>query len=193
MATMTRIQPQYITSNIHADPIMHGGAEENYFKETASQAYGIGDLIYLDASLGTLSICTTSTNKLNSAIAGQATKAATGTTGAAVHFRVIRPDEVYVMNVFHSTLSSSVSAQAQLGNAYGIILNSSKWAVDIENTTIEDGTTALGKVTVVGFPTYSPDGVRCTIGDTHGLVLVKFLTFTIATDGSPFTRNLQLA
>ncbi len=193
MATMTRIQPYYAGSNIHESPQFHGGPEETHFKETASQSWGIGDLVYLDASLGTLSICTTTSTKLNSAIAGQATKAATGTTGAQAHFRVIRPDEIYYMNVYHSTIGSAISAQTQLGNVFGVILISSKWLVDIENTTSEDGTTALAKVQVVNFPTYSPDGVRTAIGDTYGFVCVKFLTFTIASDGSPFTRNLQLA
>jgi hypothetical protein len=192
MATMTRIQPSFWGSGIHAPSNFVGGPEANWFKETASQTYGIGDLLYLDSN-GTVAICTNSSNKLNSAIAGIATKAATGTTGTAVHMKVIQPTDIYCMNVYHGTAASAITAQTQLGVSYGIILNSSKWAVDIENTTIEDGTTALGKVTVVGFPVYSPDGVRCAIGDTYGLVLVKFLPFTIATDGSPFTRNLQLA
>ncbi len=101
------------------------------------------------------------------------------------------------MNVFHSTPASSVTAQTQLGVTYGIILNDSKWAVDIENTTIEDGSVALGKVTVVGFPTQGLNSagkwVETTIGDTNGLVIVKFTPFTIGTDGDPRTRNLQLA
>jgi hypothetical protein len=192
MATMTRMQPYYVGSTIHQSPKFVGGGEGPEFIEVASSTWGVGDLLYLDSN-GKLAICTTSSSKLNSAIAGQATKAATGTTSAAVHFRAIRPDDLFVMNVYHGTAASAVTNQNQVGVTYGIILNSSKWHVDIENTTIEDGTTALGKVQIVGFPTYSPDSVRCTIGDTYGLVLVKFLPFTIATDGSPFTRNLQLA
>lgn len=134
--------------------------------------------------------------KLNTEIAGQALEAATGVTDTAVKFRVIRPDSVFMMNVYHGTAASAVTAITQLGTAYGIIKPSAtgKWHVDIENTTIEDGTTALGKVMVVGFPDTNPaDCVANTIGDIYGLVYVKFLTFTIASDGSPFTRNLQLA
>lgn len=192
MATQTRMQPVFQKSGLNQSPAMYGGPEATEFKETASQTYGIGDLIYLAGSAGTLSICTTTSTKLDSAIAGQATKAATGVTGAAVHFRAIRPDDIYVANVYHSTIGSAVSAQAQLGVCYGLILISSKWHVDIENTTTEDGTTALGRVVVVGFPTYSPDSVRCAIGDTYGFVLVRFLKDIVATDGSPQTRILQL-
>jgi len=35
--------------------------------------------------------------------------------------------------------------------------------------------------------------VTAAIGDIYGQVLVKIVPFTIASDGSPFTRNLQLA
>lgn len=156
----------------------------------------VGDLIYLDSN-GTLAVCGVTSTKLNTAIAGQACEAATGVTGTAVKFRAIRPDDIYAMNVFHATAASAITAQTQMGSVFGIIkptASGSKWQVDIENTTTEDGTTALAKVMVVGFPSINPaDGVANTIGDIYGLVLVRFLPFTIATDGAPFTRNLQLA
>jgi hypothetical protein len=196
MATQTFIQPYYSKSTlVRMSPGLHGGNEASYFKEAASQTWVVGDLIYLAS--GKLTVCGLTSTKLNTPIAGQALVAATGVTDTAVNFRVIRPDDVYAMNVYHATAASAITAITNLGTSYGIIkptASGSKWVVDIENTTIEDGTTALGKVQVVGFPDFNPaDGVANTIGDTYGLVYVKFLPFTIETDGGNIIRNLQLA
>lgn len=194
MATQVLCQPHWVNSALNATcPKFAGGLEEPEYIEVASSSWGIGDLLYIDTD-GKVAICTDSTGQLDSAIAGQALKAATGTTGASVFFRVIRPDDVFVMNVYHSSAGSAVTNQNQIGDIFGIIKVSSKWHVDIENTTTEDGSTALAKVQVVGFPDRNPaTGDDNVIGDTYGCVEVKFLPFTIASDGSPFTRNLQLA
>lgn len=198
--TQVLAQPRWFRNDLGAEgPMLRGhgvsstvgDGEEPYIKETASQTYDVGDLVYLDSN-GTIAICTTTSSKLNSAILGIAAKDATGTTGAPAFVHVIRESDVYVMNVLHSTVASSVTNQDQMGDVYGIILSSGKWRVDIENTTVEDGATALARVKIVGFPVQTKhNNVVSTIGDTHGLVLVKFLPFSIATDGSPFTRILQ--
>jgi hypothetical protein len=171
-----------------------GAGPMPYLKETASQAYVAGDLVYLDSN-GTVAICTKTSNKLNSSILGIALRAASGTTGMPVYVRPIRPCDLYVMNVFHGTPASSVTAQTQLGLVYGIFnttTTSGKWCVDIQNTTTEDGSTALAKVQVVGFPVGTLFGNLQTIGDTNGFVIVRFLTETTRTDGSNKVRNLQL-
>lgn len=199
MATMALRQPRFLRSTLPGiEPAIYGGPETTHYKETASQSYEVGDLVYIDSN-GTIAICTNTSNRLNSAIAGLATKAATGTTGAQAFLRAIRPDEQFVMNVFHSTPATSVTNQDQVGDVYGIINTSDIWAVDIENTTVEDGSVALAYVKVVGFPTggwylnSSGNYVQSAIGDTNGLVVVQFLPLTIATDGDPKTRILQLA
>jgi hypothetical protein len=164
-----------------------------YIKETASQSYAVGDLVYLDSN-GTIAICTNTSQKLNSQILGQAARAASGTTGAPTYVQVIRPCDVFIMNVFHGTPASSVTALTQLGVVYGIFKHtttSNRFTVDIQNTTVEDGTTALAKVRVVGFPTGTYNGAVQAIGDTNGLVLVQFITFSIETDGGNIVRNLQ--
>jgi hypothetical protein len=197
MATMALRQPRFFRSTLPGvEPAPRGGPETTHIKETASQTYEVGDLVHKDSN-GTIAICTTSSDKLNSAIAGSATKAATGTTGAQAFYRAIRPDDIWLMNVFHGTPASSVTALTQNGGIYGIFFTSDTWVVDIENTTVEDASVALARVQVVGFPTggWFPNSsgtyVQSAIGDTNGLVLVKFLEFSIGSDGDPRVRVLQ--
>lgn len=198
MAEHALVQPIFWKNSLGADSMLVGtagtdtkdGGEEPLYKEAAAQTYKAGDLVYIDSS-GLIAICTNAANRLNSEILGQAMKDATGTTDAPVYVRVIRPSDIYLMNVFHSTKASATITQTRLGEVYGIILNSGKWHVDVENTTVEDATTALAKVRVIGFPS-RVNGVANAINDIYGFVAVQFLPFTIATDGSPFTRNLQI-
>lgn len=195
-------------------PWLRGDAQktgtENFFKETAGQTYTVGDLVYLDSN-GTVALCTNSSNNLNSAIAGQAETPATGVTGAPVLIRAIRRDDIFRMSVWHSTAASAVLALTQLGVVYRVRYDTAalvagtggKWVVDIENTTIEDTTHALGKVQVVGFyqgevftndsPSKSvqPSVNSGAFTDIYGQVLVKFIDFTIETDGGNIVRNLQ--
>lgn len=213
MANTLLIQnPQYYTTYLPgATPIMRGGPEETYIKETASQTYTIEDLIYFDSN-GTIAICTNAGgagNQLDSAIAGLATAKASGVTGAQVKFHAIRGDEIFVMNVWHATAASAVTAQTQLGQVFALRLDSAalptgtggKWVVDIQNTgAIEDATHSLARVKVVGFyqgrvftnDTPSKEVDATLASDIYGKVLVKFLPFSIASDGSPFIRILQL-
>ena len=194
MATQTLIQPYLVSSSIHASANFVGGVENPEFIEVASSGWEQGALLYIDGD-GKVAIATNSSQKVNSPVSLQATKAATGTTGAAVHARVIHPTDIYMMNVYHTTAASAVTAQNQLGDIFGIyyVAATEKFHVDLVNTTTEDGTTALAKVQCVGFPRKNVDGVDCDFTDVYGLMLVKFLPFTIASDGSPMTRNLQLS
>jgi len=177
---------------------------ESYLKETASQSWKINDLLYIDTN-GTIAICTTSSNSLNSAIAGLALAKASGVTGQQVQLDVIRPDEIFQMSVWHSTAASAVTAQTNLTKIYRVRYDTAalpagtagKWVVDIENTTTEDATTALAKVQVVRFyegraPTTTAGvDVMCSIGDIYGRVLCKFVHQTARTDGSNLVRNYQ--
>lgn len=210
---MQLIQPRYLRSSIGAEPLIKTGyippnqspvaaatgqnQEDPLFKEAASQTYGVGALVYQDSN-GQIAICTDSSGRLNSEIAGSAMRAASGVTNAPASFHAIRADERWLMNLYHSTAGSAVSALTQMGEIYGIILVNGKWHVDIENTTTEDGTTALAYVRIVGFARggLNSSGVYVdqdlsSFGDRYALAEVEFLRWTMATDGSPSRRNLQ--
>jgi hypothetical protein len=201
MATHTYVNPIYWKSTDNAGPIYKGyagpalttGGENPTLKETASQSYRVGDLVYIDSN-GTVAIVTESTDTVNSAILGQAARAATGVTGAPTYVQCWRPEDRYLMQVYHATPASAVTALTQRGQVYSIIKDESgndTYHVDIE-TDPESGTVALARVMVVDFPEGQIiNGVLSTIGDLKGWVIVKPLEFSIAEDGTPFTRILQ--
>jgi hypothetical protein len=105
-----------------------------------------------------------------------------------------RPEDRYLMQVIHGTAASAVTALTQRGQIYSIKKDESgndTYHVDIE-TDPESGTVALARVMVVDFPEGQIiNGVLSTIGDLKGWVIVKPLEFSIAEDGTPFTRILQ--
>ena len=190
MATISRIQPYWAGNSLNAtEPLFHGGPEALHWKETASQSYGVGDLLYLDTN-GTIAICTLTGTIHNSAIIGQAITAATGTTGASVFLRVIRPDDLFVMNVTHTTVASAVTVQTLLGLRKGLQKLVSCWGADIENA-VEGAADALARVKIVDFPLRSPSGETVAIGDVLGLELVNFVPFSMASDGNPNQFVLQ--
>lgn len=190
MATISRIQPYWAGTNLNAtEPLFHGGPEALHWKETASQTYGVGDMLYLDSN-GTIAICTLTGTILNSAIVGQAITAASGTTGASVFLRIIRPDDLFVMNAVHTTVASAVTVQTQLGTRRGMQKLVSAWGMDMENA-VEGAADALARVRVVDFALRSPSGETVAIGDVLGLVVVNFLRDSWASDGDPHTFVLQ--
>jgi hypothetical protein len=180
MATQVLAQPRYIGNRNHdVSRRFAGGPEVPLIKEASSQTYGLGALVYLNAGLVTIATAST-------ALAGQATAAATGTTGASAFIGVIRPGDRFVMNVYHSTIGSAVTTQGNLGTVYPLVVVSGQFHCDIE-TTSEDASTANGRVKVVGF--YGEDA----LGDTYGRVIVEFEEWSLASDGNPNKRILQLA
>lgn len=187
MATQSLIQP-YCAA--YQERKLKGGPEFPHFTEAASQTFGIGDFIYQTS--GTMAICTINgSNQMDSAVAGQAKKAASGVTGASLHFYAIRPEDEFFMNVYHATPASAITAKSLLGTIKGIVKISGKWHVDIENAA-EGAAAALGRVIITDFPTKNLDGVKNTIGDTYGLVVCQFIQRSIATDGDPNQKVLQL-
>ena len=163
-------------------PVQHGGPEESFYKETASQAYKVSDLIYLDGN-GTVAVCTTATTnsvaQLNVPILGLASSAATGTTGAAVKFNAISPNQTYIMNAFHPTQASAVFTQANLGALFNVGKSAAGlWHVDVRNTLVY----TLPQVRVVGFPKAGLDTngnyvSNAAVGDVYGLAYVQFVPF----------------
>lgn len=161
-----------------------GAAETGFLREDASQTWAAGSLIAIDDD-GDLEVAV-GNEGTPGPIAGQAMEAATGTEGSDVFFAVIDPNDIFVANVYHGTIGSAVTSRGQLREVYGIKLVSGKWHVDIEGTG-EDASTANARVQVIGF--WDEDA----LGDTYGRVLVQFLKHSLATDGNPNTRILQLA
>lgn len=194
MATHTLMQPYYIGNMNHSQPYFLGGPEDTRLVEAATQTYAIGDLLYIDAS-GNVAICTSAGGAgtvLDSVVAGQAIKAANADITSPVHFRLIREGDLFAMNVWHTTAASAALAQTQLGQQFAIRRESSKWHVDIEVTAVEDADSSDAAVMVVAIPPKNPlTQVANTIGDIYGIVIVKFVTYSLASDGNPNRRVLQ--
>ena len=202
MATHTLVNPRYRKGTNNSGPIFYGyggptlttGGENTTLKETAGQSYRVNDLVYVDSN-GTIALVTESTDTVNSAILGQAARAATGVTGAPAYVMVWRPEDRFEMQVFHSTPASAVTALTQRGQIYSIKKDENgndTYHVDIETTTLEDQNVAIARVQVVGFPEGEIiNGVVSTIGDQYGWVIVKPLEWSIGSDGDPRVRCLQ--
>lgn len=199
MATLSRANPIYFGSILSQDCAQFvGGLEYPHFKETASQVYVKGDLLYLDSN-GTIALCTLTGQVLNSRIAGHAETAATGVTGTNVFMQVIKPTDIWCMNVMHATPASAITAQTQLGSLFGLRRDTVSgngtllWGVDIENA-VTGATADLARVKVVGFPLKNPFDAgsltRPAIGDIYGLVLVQFIMNAADTDGNPSLGNI---
>lgn len=205
MAIHTLVNPIYWKGQSNSGPLFQGLAlgqvanivagdgENPTLKETASQTYRVGDLVYKDSN-GTVALVTESTDTVDSPILGQAAKPASGSTGEPAYVLVWREEDRFLMQVFHATPASAVTALTQNGVSYPIIKDESgndTYHVDI-TTTGESATVALLKVMVVGFPEGQIiNGIVSTVGDRYGWVIVKPLPFSIGTDGAPISRNLQ--
>lgn len=192
MATQQVIQPYSAGSLIEQSPKFWGGPENPDVKETASQTYGVADLLYFDTN-GTIAIATVdggSPTLLNSEVAGQAVKAATGTTGTSVLFRVILATDLFFINVYHVTLGSSVGALTDIGDEGTIAKASSVWRLSKDAGAVSSSL-ANGHVKIVGYPLRHPaGGVVNAITDTHALLTVHFNVWSMATDGNPNQKVL---
>jgi hypothetical protein len=180
---------------------------QTWCKETAGQTFGVGDLVYYDSN-GTVAICGVTSFNLNTAILGIAQQAASGITGNPVRVRKISPNDRFLMNIFHTTASSAVTAQTQLGTPaiYALRNNAAalptgttgKWVVDL-TTTPESAGVALGRVQILEFllaPDMAPlatTGVYASpvLGDIYGPVVVRFLPTVISSDGALHTYVLS--
>jgi hypothetical protein len=184
MAVQPLAAPRWLRdSSNNAKPPFEGGPEASWLVEDAAQTYKPGALLYIDTSTGKLKIATAST-----ALALQAVTAASGAEDTGVHGKILRPEDRWLVNVYHSTPASAVTTLDLLTKRFRIAIVNGFAHVDIENTTVEDGTNALARVKVVGFvPELS------AIGDRYGLVVARFVNRSIATDGAPHTEVLQLA
>lgn len=184
-------------------PYRMGGLEQPWLCEAASQTYKKGQMVYADTS-GNIAICTQSSSIMTSEILGFAME--DGQNGSAgvpkTEVAVIRQGDILVANVWSGTPASAVTNRNMLGDVFGLTLvnPSTKaagtavtdvWVLDIDNSTMEDGDESEARCRVVGFPA-KHQGIAVTIGDSYGPVLIQILPFSIASDGSPFQRVLQV-
>ncbi len=197
MATLGLILPQLVNDSIPGvQPQQRGGAMDPTFIEAASQTYRVNDLIYVDTS-GNTAICTVNGSvQLDGEIAGLASSAATGTTGATANLHVIRANDVVLMNVYHATPASAVGTQAMVGDVFAIIkpVATGKWHVDITNA-VEGATDALARVRCIGFETnkaIDSTGTWITpaLTDIYALMKVHFLPLSAASDSDPFQKRI---
>lgn len=203
MATQRLTMPRFWKSTQVQCPFTVGGPEETWVVEAASQTYKKGQMVYWDTS-GHVAICTQSTSIMTSEILGFATQ--DGENGSAgvptTRVNVIRMGDILVANVWNAA-GDAVSAKSQLGDVFGLTLvnptskaaataTTDVWAVDLDNTTIEDLDESEARCRVVGFPTGVVNGVQSAIGDIFGFVLIQILPYSIASDGTPHQRILQI-
>lgn len=185
MATIALSQIRYLKREGGGSRRFRGGIEETGFlREDASQTWDAGALLRADDD-GDIEIAVGSEGTVG-AFALQAMEDATGTEGSDVFGAVLDPRDIYVANVYHATAASALTNRNQLNGVYAVKLVSGLWHVDIENTA-EDATTSNGCVQVVGF--YDEDA----LGDVYGRVLVKFIQYSLASDGNPNRKVLQFA
>jgi hypothetical protein len=200
MATHTLVNPVYWKGRSNSGPLFRGtalalgtgGGENPTLREADTQTYRIGDLVYLDAS-GNVALVTLATATVDSAILGFAARAAQGGTDKKpAYVQIIRPDDYYLMQVFHATPSLSVTAQTHLGEVFPIIKDATNNTYHIDlATTAEGSSTTLARVMVVGFPEGDiRNGVVSTITDTNGWAVVKFLEFSLETTADQALQRL---
>lgn len=198
MATHSLTQPIYARSLIGRCPQPIGGPESNsWFVEDASETYKAGTLVYRDSS-GALAICTVDgTPNSNGQILGQALTDGGNLSadGGSPRVRPILPSDVYLMQVYHGTASSAVTALTQLDTEYGLRFIDPNWHIDIQ-TTVGGTTNALQRVKIIGFPFGRViNGTLNTLGDIYGWAYVQFLSIAVdndATNGDAYFRILQL-
>lgn len=200
MATQVPRKPRYIKSLIAlSPPAIADGTTYHSLIETAAQTYKRGDIVYIDSN-GTVAIATVSSGKVNSAMLGIAKRDASGVTGAAAYVEPFRVEDVYEINLYHTTPASAVLTQATYGvKAYGLYYDPAAlpggtggaWGVDLINTTVEDGSTALAKVRIIDCPRTTMDGLPNAITDIYAVVHVIILPWTARTDGSNRVSNMQ--
>lgn len=115
-------------------------------EHTTSPGFLRGDLVYINTTYGTLAIISD-----DQTIFGIAGADASGTANTQIPVYVISPEQVYIAQL------DTTSAQAQVGNDYGINISTGAFSVDSSDVTtatvtvidlFDDVGTATGKVLV---------------------------------------------
>jgi hypothetical protein len=118
MATQTLARAQYCG----------GPARIVSLPEAASQSFKQGQFVYLAS--GKVTVCADDATT----IYGLAMQDASGTTDTAMMVMQARDDTEFLMNAYHATPSSAVTAVTQVGVKYGLEVDSNRCYVDISQT-----------------------------------------------------------
>lgn len=168
MATITIAQARYLGNERGLSPIQHGGAERPDIKETASQSYAAGAPIYKDSN-GTIAVAVASSNIVTE-LAGFAYRAATGTTGAEVRYRAIRPGDRFLMNL--KGTSTTVTALSMVGNKYMLDLHTGNLVVVNSDASFDEDKPYVQVQELYTVANGYADGDA--VGDTYGRLVVIF-------------------
>lgn len=195
MAIQTQTQAYYINTTNQTPPRrFKGGPEQPLFVEGTTQSWGIGDFIYQNGT-SNLQTCTVNgSSQMTSQVGGQAKTKAVGTAGTLTHFYIIRPDDEFVMNVYHGTPASAITALTQIGTPRALVRINGLWMVDIENA-VEGSANSLARVLITDIPPLvNAAGGTNAVGDQYGFVKVSFLPVSLSLTGTlAATRILQFA
>lgn len=122
------------------------------YPEKSSAAFAKNDLVYLDDSTGQIDVCGADP----ALILGVALQTASGTAGTSIPVLVIRPGDLFIMRC------STTTAQAYVGDRYGIVTTTGALTVDVTDATNE-------RVCVMGLDE------RDAVGTSGGRMIVSFI------------------
>jgi hypothetical protein len=100
-----------------------------HYQESAGESFEQGQFVKLDSS-GQLTACADD----DQVILGMALAGASGTQGNDIPVVLAQDGTGFIMNVYHSTPASALSAVNQLDGEYNLEVDSNRCYVDIENT-----------------------------------------------------------
>ena len=102
-----------------------------HYQESASESFEQGQFVKLDTS-GQLTACAAD----DQVILGMALADASGTQGNTVPVVLAQDGTGFIMNVYHATPASAVSAVNQLDGEYNLEVDSNRCYIDIGNTAV---------------------------------------------------------
>ena len=128
------------------------------YPEAESQSFKAGQFVYMNS--GALTVCDTDCVTF----VGMALRDASGTTGTMIPVVKATAEQEFLMNVYHATPESAISAWSQVDgtSTFELIVSSNKCYVDISAT-------SNAAFLITGM--YEGD----TVGDTYGRVKVKVI------------------
>lgn len=139
------------------EPMRFGCGVEIYrtYTDAASQSYKQNQFVYMHTD-GTIKECADDAT----VILGMATHDATTVTGADTKILIATDLTFFIMNVYHSSIGSAVSAVANLDQKWGLEVDSNRCYLDVGQTSAD----ALQMFDFVD-----------AVGDTYGKVLAGVL------------------
>ena len=152
--------------------------------EATTQDFDRGQLVYLDSDG---KVAEVADGNITAAFLGFAQADAIGTTDTALIRPVlaITEDDVWIVNCYHATAASALSARNMMDARWGLKIVSGKLHLDMElaEGSLETATAVNAWCRIVGF--VDP------LGDQYGRVYVKIGRRGTATDGAPQVDFLQ--